>query len=216
MLAYLILSMIHSQGHRVAVENVIKQNILDKQNSLVDKFMDECDNVALLVPEYLCHRQTKRLVRSGHVPVSIGNEIYSNVTWEYSLRGYISQFLLRRIKGVEAAGLWNWWQQFIETQYSTRLKEGMTPPPTKPSMAGNSVLIFRLLIVCLGIAIACFIWETKKLSTISCGKFLVLKMNTCLAWLRKKEAAAQLKESKKRKHKIIKPLRVHKTITNGQ
>lgn len=148
--------------------------------------MDKCDNAALLLSEYLCHRMYKRLARNGGVHASIGKEAYINITWAYTLSGFVSRFLQRRIKGVESAGLWNWWQQFTESQYSTRNVKTPAFPPVRPSMMGNILLIFYILIPGLGDSIVNFICETKKQVTIALGEFIVALIESFLRYLRRK------------------------------
>lgn len=171
--------------HRLVVQQAIEQSILEKQDELLDKFMDTCDLSALVLPEYMCRNMVKRLVRSGKVHVFIGNEVYNNITWGYSLRGFVSRFLQRRIKGMEASGIWNWWQQFIESQHSIKGKEDITAPPTKPSMAGNVLLLFGLHMAGLIFSTVCFIHESWKPPAIALTELIITKVGVCLIWMKK-------------------------------
>lgn len=96
--------------------------------------MGKCNKSAVLMPEYLCHETVHKLRKQGHDHVFIGKEVYSNVSPGNGFYGGISNLLQLRVIGSETAGLWKWWNQFVEDQYFTGSNTDVVRMPVRPSM----------------------------------------------------------------------------------
>lgn len=112
----------------------------------------------------------------------IGKESYTNFSTAYSVRGFVSIPLRKKLSGLVAGGVWEWFGRFIESVYSTANSEDETDPPMKPTLEGNVMVIFYILIAGLTVSTCSFIVEVRKklmkssspkLSCFTIGKFCI-------------------------------------------
>lgn len=140
-----------------------EHEILRTHNKLLRNLLQNCSyNIALILPETLCLEHVKRLVRSGHFHSFVGKDVYLRTSYGYHFEGVVSGFQRRRFQGSQAAGLWDWWTQLI-THPSKLIKEDeVTLRPKKPSMEGNVMLIFAILVLGCSISIMVWVVETRR------------------------------------------------------
>lgn len=156
-------------------------DFIQKEDEALFCFLQTCEKSALLLPEYLCHKYRRLLGRKGYIHVFIGKEEYTNITVGYSVHGHITNVLLRRLNGIKTGGLFDWWNQFVQSQYNFGASEiTSTKEPVKPAMKGNVLLIFLLLVCGLMIAFAGFIMERKATLIRTIRKWRFLFGNCCV------------------------------------
>lgn len=106
-----------------------------------------CQKTALVLSEQSSLQVAKRLRSQGQNLVSLGNENFANISIGYALQGAVSPYLIYRLRLIDVAGLWNWWQDFIKGQdeiskFNTEHNVGFK----KPTMSGNILVIFSLVL----------------------------------------------------------------------
>lgn len=121
--------------------------------------LKECNNVALVLPEYLCYNFSKRLKEDNRIQphVFIGkDESHSSISWRFILSGIIQPSLTQRIKGAYESGLWlratlldDGTKSFTNDQINV----------AAASMGGNIVVVFFVLLAGLAISVTCIFLE---------------------------------------------------------
>lgn len=135
--------------------------IRTKEKMYLLEHMTRCNKSAIVVPEHVSSEYAKILVQAGKSHVFIGKETYTKLFYGFRLGGYVPFHLVRRIKSVEVAGLWDWWSKFISRDLE--LANSWVPNTlVKPNMSGNVVVIFLLLLSGFGLALLCCLLEMAK------------------------------------------------------
>ncbi|CAL8130182.1 unnamed protein product [Orchesella dallaii] len=124
--------------------------------------LKRCNKTALILPSYLCHRFAKKLsseILEEHIYVS--KQVLYEQSFHVRLRGFIKLGELKRIKRIEASGIWEFWLQlfrdgtlYVEKQARNELK--------KPTMSGNISVIFSVLIVGFVVGTLVFLVEVRN------------------------------------------------------
>lgn len=132
-----------------------------QQDALLESTIASCKQSALLLPLYKCKQIAEKLTRiGGQQHISIGSEVYTDVREAFSITGFIPNYLRRRMKGMEVSGVWDWWNQIIENRY--KIAENNVTPPTRPTMAGNVLVIFVVFLTGIAIAFSSFLVEVGE------------------------------------------------------
>lgn len=94
--------------------------------------------------------------------MSIGKEVYTNVSETFTLSGLIPNYLQKRIKGMQTSGIWEWWNKIVERRHLFHVNEKDALQLMKPTMAGNVLVIFGLYLTGMLIAIVRFFFESGR------------------------------------------------------
>lgn len=119
----------------------------EKESNVLFDLIKNCSKTAIVQPEYLCNnfsRQLQSLGKGRHV--FIGKEAYTNPHVAYFLEGIVAPFIIRRIKGVQTAGIWQQWSSFFSGKVNQNANEEVVTSRKAPNMTGNILLIFFLLV----------------------------------------------------------------------
>lgn len=146
-----------------------------KQHELLKEFLNTCTKSI----QYVCSKYTKQLSQKYRAPAVIDKETYTNFTIEYSLHGAISRFLRRRMRGVETAGLWNWWSQLIRSQYFAGDINQVGEVSQRVSVNGNVLIPIYLLISGLGISAFCL--EAWRKIAFAMGRLAGMASRLCMS-----------------------------------
>lgn len=129
------------------------ENLLALQEEMLLKKMIKCDNVALVLPDYLCHSYLRKLNKYKNLThVFLGKVGYQDVEWMFAINGIIPVFLMKRLRSVHERGMWARWTKLVKELDSSVEKQGNGDLAT-PGLDGNIVLIFLLWLsglVCSG------------------------------------------------------------------
>lgn len=124
------------------------------EEKLLYQEMSKCRKTALILEEDRSLKLAQKLRKEGLKYVSTGEENLANISLGFALKGVINPRIIRRLQSVDVAGLWNWWQKFIEGQNKiSQFNRQRIAEYEKPTIAGNIIVIFSLLF--LGLAAAC-------------------------------------------------------------
>ncbi|CAL8130190.1 unnamed protein product [Orchesella dallaii] len=125
--------------------------------------LKRCNKTALILPSYLCHHFAQKL-SSEYLEerIYVSKQVLHEQSFHVRLQGFIKLGELKRIKGIEASGIWEFWLQlfrdgtlYIEKQARNELK--------KPTMSGNISVIFTIWIIGVAVGTVAFFVEVFKL-----------------------------------------------------
>lgn len=142
-----------SLGNKVAAE---------KMKQVLFRDLSECQKVALILPEMMCHEfalQLKKLHESA--VVSIGKESLYVQNTVFVLRGVMTPRIPRRIKGVQASGIWDWWVQFIHSRLKLYTVDDFEHLK-KPTMKGNILVVFSIWGIGLILGVSGLLLELRQ------------------------------------------------------
>ncbi len=112
------------------------------QNQLIQRYLEKCNTSAWVLPDYLGHTLSRKLIRLGrHSNVGANEILQSYLT--FSFEGYVPSAILKRVSAIQSSGPSTWWPKCInrtDTMVSDEVE-----PPNKPNMKGNTQMIFILL-----------------------------------------------------------------------
>lgn len=120
--------------------------------------MNRCSKVAVLQPEYLCNTYAQRL-RQDHEHVYVGKESYFDVNIGVLLYGAISPFTLERFRRTAESGIWEWWSNLVEKSSKLTSMQDTFKTLKTPTMGGNVLVIFLLLLAGFCLATMCLLVE---------------------------------------------------------
>lgn len=151
----------------------LEESVKAWEKNTIFSFLKDCDRVALILPYHMCTNYAKKLSFSDEKHVSVGKEIYQTASSGVTLVGLIPLYIVRRIQGIEMAGIWDWHSYVV--QIGPEFKSGSEPDrPTKATMKGNVLVVFLLLPV--GFVTACvrILFEViiSKCTGFSSGHFI--------------------------------------------
>ncbi|CAL8121394.1 unnamed protein product [Orchesella dallaii] len=133
----------------------------NEEDKLLSDFIDNCDKAALVLPQWLCLNHARRLRRLKLENVYVGEERLASPMLTFALSNQIPPFVVKRLSGTTEGGLWDRWQKLIQGSYSLAADQSREVL-RKPSLDGNVVVIFVVLMAGLGLAVFCFILENWK------------------------------------------------------
>lgn len=74
----------------------------------------ECNRTAVILPNHLFHQLANKVKRTRkRSNVFVGTESYLQSEWMFTLQGALTPHLLKQIKGVHEAGLWERWSKLV-------------------------------------------------------------------------------------------------------
>lgn len=141
------------ENNQDKIEYEIRKN---EAASLLQR-LNKCDKKALFVPSYLSFEYARNLTKLGRNYVYVGKEMITNTSVAYNIHGHLPPYLMKRLSGFEASGIWEWWSRFFQGSIyleNSWRKELLLKVPT---MNGNIMIIFFILVsghVCATICLA--------------------------------------------------------------
>lgn len=133
--------------------------------------LGRCDNVAFILPEYVCHKYLRTLkTQFEHKFVYVGEERYTEVEWMFGIGeaaglGSIgrvkmwTRHLLQRLKGAYESGLWAKWTNLVRKDNN---QDANGAPPVAASLSGNVVVIFVVGICGVSVSCMAFLCENYR------------------------------------------------------
>ncbi|CAL8135795.1 unnamed protein product [Orchesella dallaii] len=151
-----------SEEFRISPENVLRfEDLVAKDEKIIlEKYMEQCNKTALLLPSFMCQKYHRRLELLGRREVFVGKEIYTNPSHSFTLGGSIPLYIVKRLSGMEASGLWEWWTKIVYE--GSGLTYEVNKSLRKPTLEGNVLVIFALLICGISVALLCLVIENGK------------------------------------------------------
>ncbi|CAL8135782.1 unnamed protein product [Orchesella dallaii] len=134
--------------------------VFKDEDRILEEFMEQCNKTALVLPSFMCHQHKRRLHHLGRRDVFVGKEIYTNPSFSFSLGGLIPPYIVKRLSGMGASGLWEWWMKIMHE--GSGLTYATNKSLRKPTLDGNILVIFVLLIFGIFFALVCFVIENRK------------------------------------------------------
>lgn len=164
-------------------------SLLENEQEILEQSLNKCDKVALLLPQYICKLMAGNM--SNSVDTFVGKESLLKSFIEFDLSGYIPPRILVRVKQIQLAGLWARWEKLVAARLSLSEPKKSAEPNhvKKPTMAGNTLVIFIVLLVGCAISTTAFSVEIvykiiiKKLNAVGNYINLILHRHS---WLTRK------------------------------
>lgn len=156
-------------GQRIesGIEKRFKEKLRVAEEKLLYKELSGCQKVALVLKEDKSLKLAQKLRKENHRYVSIGEETFVNVSLGFALKGVINPIIIRRLKCLEVAGLWNWWQKFVQGQNDVKqFNNEKFIQYEKPTISGNIIVIFSSLLFGWSVAALGFVMEKHGLNII--------------------------------------------------
>lgn len=127
------------------------------------KLIRNCSKVALILPEHLCHENSKRLSKEARLPYTyVGKEGLSEIGWMFSLHGVgkITSQFLTRLKSAHESGHWHKWTRLFGSSTDVTVTIKANSRVVAARMDGNVILIFIVWMCGLSLALFRLIFET--------------------------------------------------------
>lgn len=125
--------------------------------------LGKCEKTALLLPEYEIIEYAKTLYDEGHSDISIGKESIGTKI-AFSIKGFLPQYIFRRIESTNLAGLWLRWINLVKGIEILKFKDSKRMSLKKPDMSGNVLVIFMVL--GLGLVCAAFLYFIELIENV--------------------------------------------------
>ncbi|CAL8135780.1 unnamed protein product [Orchesella dallaii] len=148
---------------------------------ILEEFMEQCNKTALVLPSFMCQQHKRRLHHLGRRDVFVGKEIYTNPSHSFSLGGLIPPYIVKRLSGMGASGLWEWWTKSIHEGSGLRTYT-VNKALRKPTLDGNILVIFVLLVFGIFVALLCFVIENRKRLYSQTEKGIVYVKQWCITF----------------------------------
>lgn len=138
-----------------------KVNYRQNETQVLRKFLSKCEKRALILPWYLCTEYAKYLTKQGLRHISIGKEVYANISWAFGLEILVPPYVSTSLKAMTSAGIWDHWSSFTQRK-TYRIDEWTQAEVKAPTMTGNIQILFRLLLYGLFGSLFTFLVESIK------------------------------------------------------
>lgn len=144
------------QKHNEKNQSVpIKKLFLEAEQAELFKRLKSCDNIAIILPLYLCNDYKAELEEPG---VSISKEVFHVPSVSFYFTGYLMPAIIQRISSIHQSGIWAWWNELLLTRVKSKKSlQFLTISGVK--IASNVQVIFYILLAGLLIGGVCFIIE---------------------------------------------------------
>lgn len=134
-------------------------------NIKINKALEDCANVAVLLPHTASLGKAKRLSKMHLSGTSyLGKETWFASDISNGLTEFVTGNILKRKGGLGQSGIWQWWEETLsEMNQNLENSTGSRGVFMKrPTMDGNIMIIFSVWLIGLGLAIVEFIFEAGK------------------------------------------------------
>lgn len=139
-------------------ERLITNNVITAET------LGSCNKTAVLLPDFEANELYYDLKRNKF-SAFLGNDLKISTSYGISFIRRVNLNALRRMNGLYAAGLWDWWTKML-VDVMTRIKGGFLGDGTNPTKAsdmnGNIVVVFFIYGVGVAVGVAVFTVETHK------------------------------------------------------
>ncbi|CAL8135793.1 unnamed protein product [Orchesella dallaii] len=157
--------------------------VIKDEEKMLEEFMEQCNKTALILPSFMCQQHKRRLHHLGRRDVFVGKEIYTNPSFSFYLGGLIPPYIVKRLSGMGASGLWEWWTKAIH-EGSGLKSYTVNKALRKPTLDGNILVIFALLICGIFVALLCLVIENRKRLYSQAEKGISYVKQWCLTYLK--------------------------------
>ncbi len=149
-----------SKGKDDAILNQrFKELVYRKDEDILYNELMKCSKTAVILPKYLAHNFAERLQRSDVPYGKVGSQRFKEVNTAFNIDRLVPPFLMKRISGVEASGIIDWWKRFVGKEYlPQKLPSELVKSAT---MYGNILVIFIVLLG--GLTISCGVYVLEIL-----------------------------------------------------
>lgn len=137
---------------------LLVQDVQNWEENTLSSFLQNCSKAALILPEHECVNYAKRLRVNENQHFTIGKVFYPAKPMGLYLEGLIPPVIIKRFKGMEVSGIWEW-HLASARKLPDFIKKRPDVKPTKAKMAGNILVIFFVLPVGFFISGAVFGFE---------------------------------------------------------
>lgn len=155
-----------TMGDEVSEDGTIqlaKSELLHADYHFLRESLGECENVAAILPHYLCSLLARKIAKRNYDAVSVGKEVYSEFYFLFALSGPVPPYVIRRFKGVGTAGIWEFLMKLATgNTESLGPEDYATSQPTAATLRGNVVILFVLWSFGIMIAILDFLIEVRQ------------------------------------------------------
>lgn len=148
------------------MESLWVLKLTEGEQTVLERSLEICDKVALIVPEYLARNISRKL---RYNPASagkhyVGKEEIHKTTIGFQLQGYVPMRVFSRLKAISWAGIWDRWRKLTESLSGRQVTDSMSDsvPSRRPTMEGNMLILFVVLLIGQGLSILIFLAEMFK------------------------------------------------------
>lgn len=120
-----------------------------REEEILFNFLENCNNAALILPEYLAVKYAIRLRIKDNQHFSIGKESFPPAPSGVFLHGFIPPEVIRRVKWSETSGIWEWHPAMAHPVHHIRSSHSK---PVNATMQGHVIVIFLVMLTGLAFA----------------------------------------------------------------
>jgi len=131
-----------------------------RQSGIYTRLLEDCNNVAVYLPRELANEVAGKIQRPFNQLVYIGTEKLFKKDYLIDLIGHIPPFVLDAVASMKESGIMMRIFDFISS--TSKPPPSERTMPFKPTMEGNILVIFIILLGGLGVSAVCFFGEGYK------------------------------------------------------
>jgi len=143
------------------MENWFQDTFNKEEMKLLDEFMEHCNRTALILPHGGCMQNAMHLRRKGYQNVYVGEETFVKYIRVFSITGRIPPFVIKRLGGMQASGIWEWWLTILQRRAIINDAQSGTVVRA-PNLEGNILVIFAILGIGFVAGWLCYLIENLK------------------------------------------------------
>lgn len=155
--------------------------INDREQITLEEELAKCNKVALILPDVLARSVTQKIKHKENLYLGTENLLDSFIT--FKLKGYVPKQVFSRMRAVLSAGVWQKWKGLAESKANRVIERNSGHPSKlqKPTMTGNLLILFIVLLAGLGISTVALLTEyifcILQRFIVLCVAYLVLKQS---------------------------------------
>lgn len=132
------------------IRDRIQETLRSEEKLKLEESLEECQKSAVIMPDYISKDVFKRLVMKRKIAhVFIGEELFSDIDWIYTIQGIIPPNIIRRVHRIGESGVWHWWMDLFEgIKFVNENADHVEPA----SMTGNIVVVFSVWALGIGLS----------------------------------------------------------------
>ncbi len=144
----------------------IRHPFWKNEEDILVKELILCRNIAVVVPSQKRTDISKRIMfdnlSSRNTRVHLGKETFFKSYSVFSLSGWVPPFIISRVKQIGSSGILEWWTKLLSKENMVLNTGGLAGSKSeKPTMEGNIVTVFVILIA--GFALAFLVFNIEIL-----------------------------------------------------
>lgn len=103
---------------QVAYAAITSNAFLKMEENILLEELKNCNKSAIILPQEASLQYAVKLNNQNQTfhtvgKIHIGKEKYFKQYFSFNLRGHISLYMLKRVKGIQVSGIMNWWEHLI-------------------------------------------------------------------------------------------------------